>query len=172
MWHQRWLIGRVKGSSAIEPLILVATPDGDVYEECLEEASDDISCVRFSSTRWPCPVGVPRASCYRFDADLGPREQAAVGVQAVTIARDVGRQLRGDGARRRDDGEEFLLPLDADAPVVGVGPGYVCPADTAAAAELKDYEVWVSMETVGNVKRGDPVALDGCRRAWGSRCDS
>jgi hypothetical protein len=65
-WHQRLVIGRLRACSAIEKTVyLVASADHDVYEENYEEATTDVSAVRFCEARWPPPEGLPRARCYR-----------------------------------------------------------------------------------------------------------
>ena len=89
VWHQRLLIGQVKGSSATEVDLVVATPEGDVHEDCYDTDSVDISAVRFSSQMWPPPPGLPRARCYRFRA----RPDAAALVELKRQAEEVSRTV-------------------------------------------------------------------------------
>eukprot|EP00974_Lingulodinium_polyedra_P012990 1261022-Lingulodinium_polyedra.AAC.1 len=54
LWHQRWVIGRVRSS---ESGVVILTPDGDVYVEDVGDQSREILAARWSAARWPPPPG-------------------------------------------------------------------------------------------------------------------
>lgn len=70
---------------------VVATPDADVYEECLGGTSADVQAVRFAATLWPPPPGLPRGSCYRFAALPGAAQRHSWRAAAEDVAYEVRR---------------------------------------------------------------------------------
>lgn len=67
MWHQRWLIGKVRASSEIDEIrYMVGTPDGDIYDEVYDSPCDDVAAVRFGSRSWPPPQGLPTLRLEKF----------------------------------------------------------------------------------------------------------
>ena len=181
LWHQRRLLGRAASSvtSAI-----IATPDGDVYEECVFEPSGDLQAVRFADACWPPLAGLPRGGCYRFRREPLPGELAMMREQAVLVADDgerEARRLRGDG-RVLMPGEGFA---ELDGGPVAVPGGALAGAAVAGAAVLHAAGVaglaaaaggaagpglkWVLAESGVNAPRGSEVAVTGACVVRGAR---
>ena len=134
---------------------MVATPDGNVYEEVFESATEDIAAVRFSSRAWPPPEGVPRRSCYRFAASPDDREVKDLWTEGARAARALLRARRDVTV---DDSVACLVEMDESAFVEEkpLGPSLPLVAGVKAVDETK---LWVSLETRGVFARGDPIAV-------------
>ena len=75
LWHQRYRLGSLAGSWGSRDI--AATPDGDAHEESLHLPDPDVAAVRFASSRWPPPAGIPRERSYRFARNISQAQMAA-----------------------------------------------------------------------------------------------
>jgi hypothetical protein len=129
IWHQRLRVRTLAGSLGTRDLI--ATPDGQVYEESLHGASADIAAVRFAVQRWPPPVGVPRAQTYRFRTEPSVAQRA----HYIGLA-----QIEADTTWRNEFGPPLppggtleLIRAIAQVGVVALAPGPAAALPVAAA---------------------------------------
>ena len=186
LWHQRLILGSLRGSSADK--VLIMTPDYDVYlEDYNLNANVDVLTVRRSAVRWPPPAGVPRGAVYRFAREPNAVQMAQAQAEAVTEAN---REFLEEAAA---NGRPVVLPaggaLEA-LPAVGAG-GVVAQAAGAVAGAVAGggavavpaaagvgaavaggaatAQKWVVAESSAKRTRGDDVTLDGTETLSGRR---
>lgn len=183
--HQRFLIGRVAflaTSGEGTESFMVMTADGDLYDEDYSGLSPDIQAVRYSSTRWPPPAGLPRSRCYRFASEPRASQVSAWTESAREAAGILHRRWAsesGVGASRIGAGHLLAPHLvgglrPPPGPALGLERAFVGAsaemgedrADDAVAAggalqagagRPGGGEVWVSVETRGGLRRGGAV---------------
>lgn len=67
LFHQRLRVGSLVASLGTQrPREYVATPDNDMYEECVEIPDESVAAVRVSPDWWPPPAGLLMQRVYRF----------------------------------------------------------------------------------------------------------
>ena len=68
LWHQLGQVASLDGSGCL--ILILLTPDNDIYATVYDGTSADVAAVRFADARGTLPWGIARDRVYRFRADL------------------------------------------------------------------------------------------------------
>ncbi|CAK0892099.1 unnamed protein product, partial [Prorocentrum cordatum] len=167
VWHERLLLGQVDAQHWV-----IDTPDHDMYIE-------NIACT--SPEDGPCravvlddsgalPVFL-RGRTYRFKEYLGEEDLLARLREAGQLAVEMGFDKPAHTLYLDSLGERKPLPV-AEAAVRRRRKGLPVPPPTEpppAIGVARGSTRWVSMETLGSIKRGDEIELADSDKVMGER---